>query len=156
MTYTAYAINSTGGDGGPGAMRFTQPASLGAPELPQVSLDPTKFKLGGGSLSSGPLNVADNAVSLFIDSKAFASKNFKWSSSDNGGIGEFYLQGAQSHPLTGDADPANTTAWVKLGSGAATTALNGYRYFRFKVILGPVIKAFPKIESVTIDWEYDI
>jgi hypothetical protein len=155
-TYTSYAVTAYGGDGGPGAMRFTQPASLGAPELPGVSLDPTKFVLGGGSLSAGPLNLSTDAVSIYIDTVAFAPKNFEWEASGNDAIAEFYLQGAQSHPLTGEPDPSNVTAWIKLGSGTVTTALNGYRYFRFKVVLQPVLKEFPEIDSVTIYWQYDI
>ena len=79
-----------------------------------------------------------------------------WCWSGNAGFGEFYLQGAQSHPLTGAADPANTTAWVKLGSGAVTTALNGYRYFLFKIVLQAVAGDYPEIDSVKFDWEYDI
>ncbi len=154
-TYSWYSNATLGGDGGPGAMRFTQPAALGAPKLPVISLDPSKFLLGGGSISSGGLSLSTDAVSKFFDSVALAPKNFKWTAVDNGAISEFYLQGAQSDPLTGAADNSNTSAWVKLGSSTTTSVLNGYRYFRFKVILKPVLGDYPEIDSVTVHWEYD-
>jgi hypothetical protein len=154
-TYTSYSVHAWGGDGGPGAMRFTQPASLGAPELPDTSLDPTKMILDGGTLSTGPLALSTDAVSKFINTGAFAPKNFQWSKKGNDAIGEMYIQGAQSHPLTGVADLANTTNWIKLNEGTVTSALNGYRYFRFRIVLQPVLKDYPEIDSFTVFWEYD-
>mgnify|MGYP003574347013 FL=1 len=155
-TYATYATVTDGGDGGPGAMRFTQPASLGAPELPEISLDPDNFNLGGGSISAGGLSLSTDAVSKFYDSKAFAPKNFEWDADDNGSIEEFYIQGAQSDPLTGLADASNTSAWVKLSSGTTTSVLNGYRYYRFKIILQPTLGEYPEVDSVTVYWEYDV
>jgi hypothetical protein len=154
-TYATYPDTTTGGDGGPGAMRFTQPVALGAPELPQISLDPTNFNLDGGSISAGALALSTDAVSKFYDSVVLAPKNFRWSAVNNGSIAEFYLQGAQSNPLTGLADTSNTSAWVKLGSGTTTSVLNGYRFYRFKVILQPTLGEYPEVDSVTVYWQYD-
>jgi hypothetical protein len=154
-TYATYPDTTTGGDGGPGAMRFTQPVALGAPVLPQISLDPTNFNLDGGSISAGALALSTDAVSKFYDSVVLAPKNFRWSAVNNGSIAEFYLQGAQSNPLTGLADTSNTSAWVKLGSGTTTSVLNGYRFYRFKVILQPTLGEYPEVDSVTVYWQYD-
>jgi hypothetical protein len=154
-TYTYYADATIGGDGGPGSMRFTQPSSLGEPELPELSLDPNSLVLGGGTLSSGDFAASDEAMSKFYDTEAIAPYNFEWSADDNGSIGEVQLQGAQTNPLTGGADSSNTSAWVKLGSGTSTAVLNGYRFVRFKLVLTPVSGEYPEVSSFTIHWEYD-
>ena len=154
-TYTFYR-HSIGGAGGRGAIRLTQSTSIGAPALPSIELDPSNLKLGkGGSVSGKEFAVDDTAISKWLDSGAVAPYSFKGSPSGSG-IGKVFFQGAQSHPATGEADPMNTSGdWQEVGSGSSTNALDGFRYYRFKIVLTGVPGSFPEVDSFTTEWQYD-
>jgi hypothetical protein len=152
-TYTYYR-HGIGGDGGLGGILVTQPSSLGKPVLPNVKLDPSRLLLGtGGTVGGKSFAVSDTAASIWIDSGAITPHSFVWSAVGDG-IGTVYLEGAQSHPATGDVDTDNTTGWQEVGTGG-TTVLNGYRYYRFKILLAATSSGFPKVDSFKVEWKYD-
>ena len=63
------------------------------------------------------------------------------------------MEGAQSNPLTGAADSTNTTGWK---AAADADELNGYRYFRIKLVLKPgtVAGTMPSVTEVRIMHQY--
>ena len=146
-TYTWYYTE--GGAGGKGAIRLTGKT---APALPALSLDPSKIILGkGGTVGSTAMALSDTAVSTWQDAASLVP-TFTSLTSTGTGVAQLLVQGAHTDPVTGKADETNSTAWV---NSSNLSALQGYRWFRFKVILTTVSGSYPSVTNVTVGWTYD-
>jgi len=146
-TYTYYY--TTGGAGGKGAIRLTGKTT---PKTPALSLDPSKIILGkGGSVGSASLSLSDTAVSKWLDGGSLAPY-FTSLTSTGTGVAQLLIQGAHTAPSTDSADENNATGWM---NSSNLGALDGYRWFRFKVVLTTVSGSYPSVTNVTVGWSYD-
>ena len=56
-------------------------------------------------------------------------------------------------PETNDIDLETATEWLDATSATALAGANGYKFFRFKVVLkGPG----PAVTSITVGWRYPV
>jgi hypothetical protein len=147
-TYTQYSHWSVGGDGGTGGILLTGKT---APSLPSISLDPSKLILGvGGALGSTSISLSDSAVSTWQDGGTIVPI-YTGLSYSGSGVASLLVQGAQTDPIAGSADETNTTLWQ---DASTLSKLDGYRWYRFKVVLTGVTKSYPSVDSVTVTWSY--
>ena len=139
-----------GGDGGLGGIRLTAPTT---PTIPDMQLDPSKYVTGGGTVGTGAFALSDTGVTTWQDGGAVAPQytSLTWTTTTHARV---YVQGAQSRQDNGLVDTTNVTAWTEYASGAAPSIMNGYRYFRIKLVLQMVTGTYPMVDYVLLNWQY--